>query len=274
VIGKYYEDSAANQARAESAFARAFELNPDLPLAHKLFTHLEAETGHAQRAVRRLLGLAKTRRNDAELFAGLVHALRYCGLFEASIAAHEEARRLDPHVPTSLEYTLLAGGDFERLSQEGATLVDRDAQLFGYAIRGLRAEALATFEALKVETLPAIMRISMRAFEPFVEDDESPRAERALEEAVATHRDPEAHFLFGWLFAARGRTARALEVLDRAVSGGFWAVTTLERDERFDALRGEARFREIVKRAKASRSEASATFREAGGEGLLGVKTA
>ena len=34
--------------------------------------------------------------NDPELFAGLVHACRYCGLFEQSIAAHAEARRLDP----------------------------------------------------------------------------------------------------------------------------------------------------------------------------------
>ena len=34
--------------------------------------------------------------NDPELFAGLVHACRYCGLLDESIAAHAEARRLDP----------------------------------------------------------------------------------------------------------------------------------------------------------------------------------
>ena len=50
----------------------------------------------------RLLGEAERHGNDAELFAGLVHACRYCGLYEQSIAAHTEARRLDPNVPTSL----------------------------------------------------------------------------------------------------------------------------------------------------------------------------
>ena len=61
-------------------------------------------------AVVRLLGEADRHGNDPELFAGLVHACRYCGLFEQSIAAHAEARRLDPNVPTSLEQTLLMAG--------------------------------------------------------------------------------------------------------------------------------------------------------------------
>ena len=37
------------------------------------------------------------------------------GSYEQSIAAHAEARRLDPNVPTSLEQTLLMTGDIERL---------------------------------------------------------------------------------------------------------------------------------------------------------------
>ena len=63
----------------------------------------------------RLLGEATRHGNDPELFAGLVHACRYCGLYEESIAAHAEARRLDPNVPTSVEQTLLMTGDIDRL---------------------------------------------------------------------------------------------------------------------------------------------------------------
>ncbi len=63
----------------------------------------------------RLLGEANRHGNDPELFAGLVHACRYCGLYDESIAAHAEARRLDPNVPTSLGQTLLLTGDIERL---------------------------------------------------------------------------------------------------------------------------------------------------------------
>ena len=63
----------------------------------------------------RLLAEANRHGNDPELFAGLVHACRYCGLYEQSVAAHAEARRLDPNVPTSYEPTLLMMRDFDRL---------------------------------------------------------------------------------------------------------------------------------------------------------------
>ncbi|HEX9185469.1 MAG TPA: protein kinase, partial [Vicinamibacteria bacterium] len=89
LIGKYLEipELAAHQARAEEALRRALELSPELPLAHKLYAHLEAEMGRAQDAMVRLLRLARDNRNDPELFAGLVHACRYSGLLEASLAA-------------------------------------------------------------------------------------------------------------------------------------------------------------------------------------------
>ena len=56
----------------------------ETPGRHKQYAHLEAELARAPDAVRRLVARAKAGRNDAELFAGLVHACRYCGLFEAS----------------------------------------------------------------------------------------------------------------------------------------------------------------------------------------------
>jgi hypothetical protein len=74
-------------------------------VAHKLYAHREAEMGRARDALVRLLGLARTARTDPEVFAGLVHACRHCGLLEASEAAHREARRLDPHISTSVVYT-------------------------------------------------------------------------------------------------------------------------------------------------------------------------
>ncbi|NOT32850.1 MAG: hypothetical protein HOP12_01635 [Candidatus Eisenbacteria bacterium] len=106
---------------ARDAFRRALELSPRLAIAHKYLANLEADTGHATNALVRLLGAVERHGNDAELFAGLVHACRYCGLFEQSIAAHHEARRLDPNVPTSLEQTLLMTGDLERLLAAGTS---------------------------------------------------------------------------------------------------------------------------------------------------------
>ena len=65
-------------------------------MAHKFYANLEADTGRARDAIVRLLSEATRHGNDPELFAGLVHACRYSGLFEESLAAHAEARRLDP----------------------------------------------------------------------------------------------------------------------------------------------------------------------------------
>ena len=95
MIGKFVECTPDSESCAEQAFGRALELNPRLSVAHKFYANLEGEMGQAQRALMRLLGEANHNGNDPELFAGLVHACRYCGLFEQAIAAHDEARRLD-----------------------------------------------------------------------------------------------------------------------------------------------------------------------------------
>ena len=62
----------------------------------------------------RLVERAKTARTDPELFAGLVHVCRYCGLLEASVAAHQRASQLDPTVRTSVCHTYLLLGDYHR----------------------------------------------------------------------------------------------------------------------------------------------------------------
>src|SRR6185503_17139837 len=147
IIGKYLEipQLATHQARAEEALRRALELSPRLPLAHKLMAHLESEVGRAQEAMVRLLGLAADTRNDAELFAGLVHACRYSGLLEASLAAHREAQRLDPNLPTGVVHTLWQLGDFERLIElkggEGMT-----ARAFALLALSRREEALEAWD--------------------------------------------------------------------------------------------------------------------------------
>ena len=104
-----------SEARSEEALRRALAISPRLSVAHKFYAQLEADMGRAEGALVRLVGEANRHGNDPELFAGLVHACRYCGLYEQAIAAHAEARRLDPNVPTSLDQTLLMTGDIESL---------------------------------------------------------------------------------------------------------------------------------------------------------------
>ena len=155
VIGKYIDPTPDSDSRAEEAFVRAIALNPRLSLAHKFYANLEADTGRAREGMVRLLNEATRHGNDAELFAGLVHACRYAGLFEESIAAHAEARRLDPTIATSFLQTLLMKRDIDRLvavdtSERVHGGGDDGIRVIGLGLSGRRDEArqaLAQFDA-------------------------------------------------------------------------------------------------------------------------------
>ena len=97
-MAKYRKDAVeSHRAQAVEALHRALALNPDLAIAHKVLSQLDVESGRATDAMTRLLRLA-AHAADAEIYGGLCHVLRYCGLLEASVAAHEQEVRLDPKV--------------------------------------------------------------------------------------------------------------------------------------------------------------------------------
>src|SRR4029078_13341127 len=100
---------------AKNALDRALQINPDLPLAHYIYSQLEADIGRANDAMVRLLGRAANNINDLELFAGLTQVCRYCGLIEASLAAHKHARRLDPNIRPSVAHPYFMMGDYENV---------------------------------------------------------------------------------------------------------------------------------------------------------------
>ena len=104
--GEPDENCSAPRMRSNGLFSSVLIF----PIAHHLYAQLEADLGRAQDAMVRLLGRADVSSNDPELFAGLTQVCRYCGLLEASFAAHEQARRLDPQIRTSVAHTLFHAG--------------------------------------------------------------------------------------------------------------------------------------------------------------------
>ena len=79
---KYNLGSLEGLRSAEEAFQTALRLNPNLTLTHNLYTHVQVDQGRSLDAMKRLLDRADRRRSDAELFAGLAHVCRYCGLLQ------------------------------------------------------------------------------------------------------------------------------------------------------------------------------------------------
>ena len=275
VIGKYIEAAPDGEARAEDALRRALALSPQLSVAHKFYANLEADIGQAQGALVRLLGEADRHGNDPELFAGLVHACRYCGLYEQSIAAHAEARRLDPNVPTSLEQTLLMAGEIDQLlAVEPPRVVagaDDGIRVIGLGLAGRLDEArrklLVMAQSSRIpifqtwieylmawlDRRPADMAVSLSAFGPLKIQD-----------------DPEAMFQVGWLLCDVGEHEAGLVQLRLAVEKGYFVASTLSGRRQFDPLRGDPAFRALLEEAEAGRQRALAAFREANGERLIG----
>ena len=121
-LEKFGEGGHQNLELAQWSFKRAFALNPDLSIAHNLYTQIEADLGSAQAAMARLLSRAEAHPNDPELLAGLVQSCRFCGLLEESVAAHQRTQRLDSRAVTSVAHTFFLVGEYERaLDSYGAT---------------------------------------------------------------------------------------------------------------------------------------------------------
>ena len=275
VIAKFI-DASSDEARAKTALDRAIALNPRLSVAHKYYAQLEADMGQSISAMVRLLEQAAQHGNDPELFAGLVHVLRYCGLLDQAIDANTEARRLDPNVPTSLEQTILMTGDIERLLALGPRTSnpgggDQGIKVIGLGLAGRRDEArdvlLNMTQMARIQTFH-IWTAYLQAWIERRVDDMVARQDSLS--SLKIMNDPEALFQIGSLLCDAGELDRGFDYVQRAVARGYYVVTTLERRPQFDALRNQPAFQATLTAAQDGRARALAAFRQAGGERLLG----
>lgn len=275
VIGKYIQPTPDSDQRAEQCYRRALELSPRLTVAHKHYANLEADLGRGEQALVRLLGEATRHGNDPELFAGIVHAARYCGLFEESVAADAEAHRLDPNVDTSVEQTLLMMGDVDRMLAitpvETIAGADDGIRVIALGLAGRTDEARETLRRMHTQArIPAFDRW-MQYLEAWL-DRRVPEVLAGLApvSALKIFDDPEAIFQEGWFFCDIGEHERGLPHLERAVSRGYFPVHTLETRPQFDAIRTHPAFQSLLADARAGRERALAAFRAAGGDRMLG----
>jgi serine/threonine protein kinase/tetratricopeptide (TPR) repeat protein len=275
VIAKFI-DGSSTEAQAHKALDRAIALNPRLSVAHKYYAHLEADMGRATSAMVRLLGQAAQHGNDPELFAGLVHTCRYCGLFEQAVNAHAEARRLDPNVPTTIEQTLMLSGDLDRLlaleprvGNPGGG--DYGIKIIGLGLAGRRDEARAVLSTMNLMARISTFHVWTSYLHAWLERRIPDMLEvRKALSSLKVMDDPEAIFQEGLLLCDVGEFDVGLDHVRRAVNKGYYVAAVLEGRPQFDAIRDQAAFQAVLATAREGRDAALAAFREAGGERLLG----
>jgi tetratricopeptide (TPR) repeat protein len=272
VFAKYeLDDPVTSLQKAEAAFGRALALSPDLALAHQLYAQLEVEMGRAEDALRRLLPRAAGRRPDPDLLAGLVHACRYVDLLDASCAAHEIAKRLDPNAQTSVLHTWFLMGRFDLIAAEQHRSTDPVVGV-ALAAMGRRDEALAVFKAEEERfgARPTLKEFATAAAAALEGRHEDARALASFDRP--SFRDGEGIFYFARILSFARDGDAALRMLERAVDLGFGSSTALQLDPWLEPIRSDPRFAELDARCRARHAKGKQVFIEHGGETLLGIR--
>lgn len=270
LIAKGVEGGTAFFEKAETCFEKALELNPELPLAHNLYALLQPDLGRALDAVTRLLRRVSAGSSEPELFAALLHVCRYCGLLEASVAAYERARVLDPLISTSVSQTFFQLGDVRRAQEhfgKGTFYLDALIPL----MEGDRAAALRILRERERSNLPNVTRTIVASLRALAEEkrDESLAATR---QALGNLVDPEVRFYLSRQFAYLGEAKEAVENLRGALEHGFNVYRVLMREDPWlEPIRSTNGYPELLEASRERYAKAHRAYIEAGGEKLLGA---
>ncbi|HEY6249147.1 MAG TPA: protein kinase [Candidatus Angelobacter sp.] len=267
---KYTLSSVEGLQAADQAFQTAFRLNPNLALAHHFYTSLQVDQGGSLDAMKRLLTRAQRRRNDPELFAGLAHVCRYCGLLQPALAAHQEARRLDPQIPTSVTHTYFLLGDY-------AQALETSSGDWGYAVSmilvalGRVDEAIELLRDREQGHSGRLGKLYLTALRALLEGKREESLKASDEFRRATFRDPEGLYYMARQLARLGEPAMALEMFSRAIDNGFFCYPAMLRDPWLDSLRASKEFVDLLRKAQELHREAVTSFLALGGDLLLGT---
>ena len=199
--------------------------------------------------------------------AGLVTACRYCGLLDASVAAHQRARALDRKIPTSVMHTWFMQGDWQRL----ATIPVAE---FPYIVTLALVELGRGDEALPVlreveGKMPTRRRHVVVAARALIEGRTADSVVEMKAMLSPDFRDPEGRFYVARHVAHYGDADDALAQLEGVVADGFSCYPVFERDAWFDPLRNRRTFEALVARCEERHRAAVAAFERLDGPALL-----
>ncbi len=246
---------------AEAAFSRAFALDPDLACAHQFYTQLQVDAGRSLQALQRLTGRLTAHGQDAQTLAGLVHVMRCCGLLRESVAAHRNAKALDPTIGTSVAHTYFLLCDYPSIF---GTYVGEGYYLDAAAWAALgqtdRAIALLRKRLTQPELSP-LMLTMMQSMVDVLEGNGGNAV--ALAKQLQITDEPEATFYYARHCGMAQDANMTVDLVRRARQGGFWSSIALEQDAAFSGVRHLPEFADEITAAKQLEASARQQLRTA-----------
>ena len=271
---RYYYDShyggggAEALRRAEAAARHALTLDPNHAAAAVLLFNLQVEAGRLQDGYDSAMKLVKQRPDSGEARFALSYVLRYGGLLEESARECEQAVSRDPTNPlfrSCAQPFMILGRydralDFVRLDSgsEWARVLMRVI----YQRMGRRDDALKQHQQLAPEYLrglaPAafhgLLARCLSGTEPGVQGQLSADDVKSF---LTAREDPEPLYFWAGDLAYCGYTAASVTLLRESVRRNYCAVSAIEIDSMFAAIRNHAGYGELLDAARACRTRFS-----------------
>ena len=260
-LAKFTENAPAGPELAESAFQRAFALDPDLACAHQFYTLFEVDMGRADKALCRLLDRLEHHPAEPESLSGMVQVLRFRGLLPESVQANSEAVKLDPAVSTSVAHTFFLEGKYKSAIQAYTGRSGYYLDAAAWAALEDRKQAIDLLRERLSKTpfsklITALMTSLLAILEGKAND-----AIRIMDGADAS-RDPEILVYFARHYCHAGSFDCSIGALEKAVRSGFTCTPeTLRSDPWLRPLGEHQGFDSLLSSAETLVEQARSGFR-------------
>jgi len=246
--------------RARAAALRALELDEGLAEAHTVMAlivqNYELDWQTAEKEFRRAIELNP---NYATAHHWYAEHLVWRGRFDEALRASEQARRLDPlSLIISADHgaILYYARQYDSAIQQFRAVRELDPHnqrsgliIHAYGQKGMFAEALADIEAHRPPSgMNPPWYWSELAY-AYGRSGQQAQARRALENLLELNRRQEvgAEAII-WAYIGVGDNEQAMAWLEKAYAQRSPALTYLKVDPRYDPLRGDPRFQDLLSR--------------------------
>jgi serine/threonine-protein kinase len=222
-IGLFYE---RDWLTAERELRRSIDLNPNDPLTHVLYSYFFTAMGRFDEAIEQVKIHKQLDPLSLPMYANMVRACYFARRYDEAIEANRKSLELDPNFPST---HLFAGAAYEQ--------------------KGMYDEATSEMEKAN-RLLSGVFPAALGALgHVYAESGKRGKAREVLEKLKDMSRQRYVSPLdLALIYIGLGDKEQAFEQLEKAYEDRSGWLINLKVEPRFDGLRSEPRFQDLLRR--------------------------